>query len=90
MIWVAASPLGGEESGNGRETSADAVIEMTGTDKSTRRVTTVGAALVVGAGLGLILGLLLWDGPGIALGMAIGAGLGVVAGAVWDGMRPSS
>lgn len=41
----------------------------------------MGLTLVMGAGLGLIIALLVWDGAGIAIGMAVGAALGVVVGA---------
>ena len=60
---------------------------MTEKVKSTQRASAVGLALFMGAGLGLIIGLLVWDGAGIAIGMAFGGALGIVVGAVWDGMR---
>lgn len=61
---------------------------MTEKVKTRQRASAVGLAVVMGAGLGLIIGLLLWDGAGIAIGIAFGGALGVVVGAVWDGMRP--
>lgn len=55
--------------------------------RTTQRASAVGLALVMGAGLGLIIALVVWDGTGIAIGMGVGSALGVVVGAVWDGMR---
>jgi len=47
----------------------------------------VGVALAVGAGIGIVIGVIMGGGAGIAIGAAIGAGIGVVVGAVWDGSR---
>lgn len=66
----------------------DAVVGMTEKVTARQRASAVGLALIMGAGVGLIIGLLVWDGAGIAMGVALGAALGVVVGAVWDGMRP--
>ena len=41
----------------------------------------------IGAGVGLIVGLLGWGGGGIALGLSIGAGIGVALGASVDATR---
>ncbi len=47
----------------------------------------VGLALVTGAGLGTVFGLLVRGGEGIAIGAGVGAAIGILVGAVWDGMR---
>lgn len=52
----------------------------------TQRASVVGLALAIGAGLGLIVGLLVGGGEWIAGGLAIGAGLGVVVGAAYSSM----
>ena len=46
-----------------------------------------GAGISIGAGIGLVVGLLGWGGGGIALGVALGAGIGLVVGAIADSMR---
>lgn len=46
----------------------------------------VGLGIALGAGIGIVGGVLVGGGSGIALGAAIGSGLGVVAGAVWQGL----
>lgn len=56
--------------------------------RTVQRASAVGLTLVMGAGLGLIIALLVWDGAGIAIGMAVGAALGVVVGAVGTGCAP--
>ena len=43
-----------------------------------------GVGISIGAGIGLIVGLLGWGGAGIALGMSIGAGIGIALGASFD------
>lgn len=46
-----------------------------------------GLGISMGAGLGMIVGLLGWGGTGIALGLAFGACIGLVAGAIADSLR---
>lgn len=46
-----------------------------------------GLGISMGAGLGMIVGLLGWGGTGIALGAAFGAGTGLVVGAIVDSFR---
>ena len=50
--------------------------------------TAVGVAIALGAGVGMVAGLILGGGAGLAVGAGLGAGVGVVVGAVWDGARP--
>jgi uncharacterized membrane protein len=87
VIQVAAFALGGEETGSIGTEVRDAVVRVAEKVKTTQPSSVVGFALVMGAGLGTIMGLLVWDGPGIAIGAGIGAAIGIVVGAVWDGMR---
>lgn len=47
----------------------------------------VGFGISIGAGLGLVVGLLGWGGTGIALGAPFGAGIGLVIGAIADSSR---
>ena len=54
--------------------------------KAGRRRTVVGVALVVGAGLGMIVGLLVGEGS-LVIGLVAGAAVGALVGAVWDGYR---
>lgn len=54
---------------------------MPTTDRSGKEYV-VGAFLVAGAGIGIILGSLLGGGAGIALGAALGAAAGVITGSV--------
>ena len=44
-----------------------------------------GLWISLGAGIGMIVGLLGWGGVGIALGIAFGGAAGVVVGAIADG-----
>lgn len=44
----------------------------------------IGLGVSIGAGIGLIVGLLWWGGSGIALGVGIGAGIGIAIGASLD------
>jgi hypothetical protein len=44
----------------------------------------IGLGVSIGAGIGLIVGLLGWGGGGIALGLSIGAGIGIAIGASLD------
>ncbi len=46
-----------------------------------------GLGISIGAGLGMVVGLLGWGGTGIALGAAFGAGIGLVVGAMADSLR---
>jgi len=46
-----------------------------------------GMGISIGAGLGMIVGLLGWGGAGIALGAAFGSGIGLVIGAAADSLR---
>ena len=62
---------------------------MTDKAKEGRRNSLVGAALAIGGGLGMIIGLLVGGGSGIAIGMIFGAGIGLVFGAAWDGLHRS-
>lgn len=57
---------------------------MTNGAKTGRRETLVGVALAIGAGLGMIIGVILGGGAGVAIGLGMGAGIGVVVGAAWD------
>ena len=52
------------------------------------RMQWTGVLLSLGAGVGMIVGLLIAGGAGIALGLAFGAGVGVVIGAAADAMSP--
>lgn len=60
------------------------VSAMTSGAKTRQRQTFVGVALAIGAGLGLIIGVITGGGAGVAIGLGMGAGLGVVVGAAWD------
>jgi hypothetical protein len=55
-----------------------------------RRDSLPGLGLVAGAGIGLIVGVLIGGGGAIALGTAIGGGLGLVAGAAARALWGSS
>lgn len=45
-----------------------------------------GLGISMGAGLGLVVGLLGWGGTGIALGAVFGASIGLVVGAIVDNL----
>lgn len=62
---------------------------MTDKDKKSHRNTLVGVALVIGAALGMIVGVIVGGGAGMAIGTGIGGGVGVVFGAAWDALHPS-
>lgn len=47
----------------------------------------LGSSIAVGAGTGLVIGLLAAGGPGIALGLALGAGAGVAVGSAINAIR---
>ncbi len=47
----------------------------------------VANSMVFGAGVGLVVGVLLGGAPGVALGMGIGAGVGLVLGAAATALR---
>lgn len=53
-------------------------------DDRTSRTPLAGVGLVLGAGIGTVVGLLVSGGEGIALGAAFGSGLGLVLGAIAD------
>ena len=59
---------------------------MTGRANTGTSDNRVGLGVAIGAGLGMVFGLLWRGGDGLAIGIGLGAGLGVVAGAVWDRM----
>lgn len=86
VTQVAAVAPGAEQTWGCRAEVED-VVSVTEKAEPPGRDSTVGLALVVGAGLGTTTGLLLWDAPGIAIGAGLGAAVGIVVGAVWDGMR---
>lgn len=54
-----------------------------------RRRSVVGASLALGAGPGIIVGLIVGGGAGIAIGAIVGASLGIVFGAAWDALHSS-
>ena len=59
-------------------------------DKETRSSagdTATSTALVIGAGLGAILGLLIAGPSGLAIGTGLGAGIGIIVGAAWSYFR---
>lgn len=55
---------------------------MTTGTKTKWRDSLVGLGLVIGAGVGTVLGLILAGPEGIALGAAFGAGFGIVVGGI--------
>jgi hypothetical protein len=61
------------------ETSADERADEAGYSAPTYAYVGMGAAIAIGAGIGLVFGTML---DNIALGLACGAGLGTVAGAI--------
>ncbi len=62
---------------------------MTEKGKEGRRTSLVGAAVAIGAGLGMTVGLIVGGGAGIAMGVIFGAGIGVVFGGAWDAFHAS-
>lgn len=63
------------------------VDAMTQKSQTSPRQTAVGVAVAMGAGIGIVVGVIIGGGAGVAVGAALGAGIGVVVGAVWDGSR---
>jgi hypothetical protein len=53
-----------------------------GSNPSDWRYLATAVGVSIGAGMGLIAGLLIAGGPGIAIGLVVGAGLGTTFGAV--------